>query len=183
MSEASYFLVSTSRLLLAEGRKLSRMKLPYLGLAAFVLMAVLWPQTLGYYTDTATPFTGYEFAANAMISISSLLAPIFIAIFAATLIATETASGTIRQVLCRPVSRLSFLTAKCLAGFIYAAVMIALGAAVIAVVGAVAIGCGTERDLMLGADVDGAEFWSWADIKNNGAVINPSVNPWNEEIE
>jgi len=28
--------------------------------------------------------------------------------------------------------------------------------------------------------VDGAESWSWADIKNNGSVENPSVNPWNE---
>lgn len=28
--------------------------------------------------------------------------------------------------------------------------------------------------------VDGAESWSWADIRNNGAVVNPSVNSWNE---
>lgn len=28
--------------------------------------------------------------------------------------------------------------------------------------------------------VDGAESWSWADIKNNGAVTNPTINPWNE---
>lgn len=29
--------------------------------------------------------------------------------------------------------------------------------------------------------VRGAESWSYADIRNNGAVQNPSVNPWNEE--
>jgi len=28
--------------------------------------------------------------------------------------------------------------------------------------------------------VDGAEIWSWADIRNNGAVDNPGVNQWNE---
>ncbi len=28
--------------------------------------------------------------------------------------------------------------------------------------------------------VDGAESWSWADIRNNGAVAVPEVNPWNE---
>ena len=28
--------------------------------------------------------------------------------------------------------------------------------------------------------VDGAESWSWADIKNNGVVTTPKVNPWNE---
>jgi hypothetical protein len=29
--------------------------------------------------------------------------------------------------------------------------------------------------------VDGTEAWSWADIRNNGAVAEPEVNPWNEE--
>lgn len=28
--------------------------------------------------------------------------------------------------------------------------------------------------------VDGAEGWSWADIRNNGAVAQPTANPWNE---
>ena len=31
--------------------------------------------------------------------------------------------------------------------------------------------------------VDGAESWSWADIKNNGAVQTPGVNPWNEALD
>lgn len=29
--------------------------------------------------------------------------------------------------------------------------------------------------------VEGAEAWSWADIRNNGAVTDPDVNPWNEK--
>ena len=29
--------------------------------------------------------------------------------------------------------------------------------------------------------VDGEQAWSWADIRNNGAVTNPGVNPWNEK--
>ena len=28
--------------------------------------------------------------------------------------------------------------------------------------------------------VDGAQSWSWADIRNNGAVLAPGVNPHNE---
>lgn len=28
--------------------------------------------------------------------------------------------------------------------------------------------------------VDGDRSWSWADIKNNGAVTEPSINPHNE---
>ena len=31
--------------------------------------------------------------------------------------------------------------------------------------------------------VDGAESWSWADIRNNGFVKNPGVNPHNEMQE
>ena len=29
--------------------------------------------------------------------------------------------------------------------------------------------------------VSGAGSWSWADIRNNGAVESPDVNPWNEQ--
>ncbi len=36
----------------------------------------------------------------------------------------------------------------------------------------------TEIQFLL--HVDGAENWSWADIRNNGAILNPGVNPWNE---
>ena len=28
--------------------------------------------------------------------------------------------------------------------------------------------------------VYGAESWSWADIRNNGSITNPTINPWNE---
>lgn len=31
--------------------------------------------------------------------------------------------------------------------------------------------------------VDGAEAWSWADIRNNGAVAAPEVNPHNERMD
>ena len=31
--------------------------------------------------------------------------------------------------------------------------------------------------------VQGAEGWSWADIRNNGAVTDPSVNPHNEAMD
>jgi hypothetical protein len=30
--------------------------------------------------------------------------------------------------------------------------------------------------------VKGAESWSWADIKNNGSVLNPGINPHNEYV-
>ena len=29
--------------------------------------------------------------------------------------------------------------------------------------------------------VSGADSGSWAQIKNNGAVENPDINPWNEQ--
>jgi hypothetical protein len=31
--------------------------------------------------------------------------------------------------------------------------------------------------------VEGDQVWSWADIRNNGAVTTPSVNPHNERQE
>lgn len=38
-------------------------------------------------------------------------------------------------------------------------------------------------EIQFSLHVDGAEAWSWADIRNNGAVTNPGVNPWNEAQE
>lgn len=37
-----------------------------------------------------------------------------------------------------------------------------------------------EGEISFLLHVDGAESWSWADIRNNGAVTNPGVNLWNE---
>ena len=37
-----------------------------------------------------------------------------------------------------------------------------------------------EGEIQFALHVDGAERWSWADIRNNGAVTTPGVNPWNE---
>ncbi len=30
--------------------------------------------------------------------------------------------------------------------------------------------------------IEGASTWSWADIQNNGAVDNPTTNPFNEIV-
>ncbi len=37
-----------------------------------------------------------------------------------------------------------------------------------------------EGEIPFNLHVDGAQSWSWADIRNNGAVAEPSVNPQNE---
>ena len=38
-----------------------------------------------------------------------------------------------------------------------------------------------DSEIKFSLHVDGAESWSWADIKNNGKVIIPSVNSHNEQ--
>lgn len=35
-------------------------------------------------------------------------------------------------------------------------------------------------EIQFGLYVEGAESWSWAGIRNNGAVTTPGINPWNE---
>lgn len=37
-----------------------------------------------------------------------------------------------------------------------------------------------KSEIQFNIHIEGAEQWSWADIKNNGAVDNPSVNLHNE---
>jgi len=38
-----------------------------------------------------------------------------------------------------------------------------------------------ELEIQFYLHVLGAESWSFADIRNNGAVTDPRVNPWNEQ--
>lgn len=35
-------------------------------------------------------------------------------------------------------------------------------------------------EIQFALHVAGAESWSWADIRNNGAVTKPAINPHNE---
>lgn len=37
-----------------------------------------------------------------------------------------------------------------------------------------------EDEINFYLHVLGGEVWSWADIRNNGAIDNPSINPHNE---
>jgi hypothetical protein len=37
-----------------------------------------------------------------------------------------------------------------------------------------------KGEIQFSLHIDGAESWSWADIKNNGSVLKPGVNSWNE---
>ncbi len=39
-----------------------------------------------------------------------------------------------------------------------------------------------DGEIQFHLHVAGAEPWSWADIKNNGRISNPGVNPWNEAV-
>lgn len=39
-----------------------------------------------------------------------------------------------------------------------------------------------QGEIYFDLHVYGAESWSWADIRNNGAVLNPIINPWNEKV-
>jgi len=38
-----------------------------------------------------------------------------------------------------------------------------------------------EGDIEFNLHVNGTKHWSWADIRNNGAVKHPGLNPWNEQ--
>jgi hypothetical protein len=40
-----------------------------------------------------------------------------------------------------------------------------------------------EGEIQFDLHVKGAQPWSWADIRNNGSVPNPGINPWNEAQE
>ncbi len=38
-----------------------------------------------------------------------------------------------------------------------------------------------EGEITFSLHIEGEKDWSWADIKNNGQVTSPSINPHNEK--
>jgi hypothetical protein len=40
-----------------------------------------------------------------------------------------------------------------------------------------------DGEIRFRISVRGAESWSWAEIENNEAVVDPSVNPHNETLD
>ena len=150
---------SAFSLSLIEYRKHSRTKLPYIGLVGAMIMACLWPYTLGYYTDTSTPLSGYERLGITMQAIVSMLCPVFTAIFAATLVAGETSHRTIHYVLIRPITRLAFLASKFLIAFAYAIVLLLTGAVIAAIVIAIQPGYYSSLDRALNVHIPAMQYW------------------------
>ena len=37
-----------------------------------------------------------------------------------------------------------------------------------------------DGEIEFSIHVKGKNSWSWADIRNNGAILEPTINPWNE---
>lgn len=109
---------ATGRLFRAEMTKVWRTKFPYFGLLASGLAALIAKQTA---TSAANPeeMTAAAYLALSLNLCSTLVAPIFIVVFAAMLVASETSRGTHRMVLPRPIRRSQFLTSKLLTGLSY----------------------------------------------------------------
>jgi ABC-type transport system involved in multi-copper enzyme maturation permease subunit len=117
------------RLFRAEMTKIWRTKFPYFGLLASALVAVIAKQIVdrNELADEAT-MSGY--LSVALNLCSTLVAPIFVVIFAAMLVSSETSRGTYRMVLPRPISRSAFLTSKLLTGLLYMILVFASNLAV-----------------------------------------------------
>src|SRR5690349_6426253 len=96
-----------SRLFLAEMTKVWRTKFPYFGLVAGALVALIAKQIVER-NEMADEVTMGGYLSVALNLCSTLVAPIFIVIFASMLVASETSRGTYRMVLPRPIHRSSF---------------------------------------------------------------------------
>jgi ABC-type transport system involved in multi-copper enzyme maturation permease subunit len=118
-----------------EIAKTVRTKIPYLGIVAVCLVCVVIFIFTRSLTDSDT-VNGWAFVGFAMQGAFSDVGLVFIAIFAALLLAEETGSGTARMVMSSPVWRWEFFVAKTLMGLLYVSAMYATGLIVAVVLGA-----------------------------------------------
>jgi len=132
-----------------ELRKLCAQKRTYLGLAAAVVVPVIFVVAL--LADSSggpdgVPFGSYVRETGLAIPLVSLafgsiwLIPLITALVAGDIVATEDQNGTLKTILTRSVERRQVFTGKLLAAFSYATVVLALFVATGLLLGGIAFG-------------------------------------------
>jgi len=105
--------------------KMLRLKLTYFFLACVVVVILFWGISSAYFfPDGSQPGTGYNFLLSSNQTTMSFLGIIFIMIFGSLLVSAETASGTLQTNLVNPISRLEFLSAKLVAGWLFSLLLV-----------------------------------------------------------
>jgi len=140
-----------------EFSKYARQKFPYLGMAAVILLALFWPRSMHHMGNPEVKPSGFEMTIKGAISAVTSVIPLFAVIFASVMVASETAGGTYRNILARPIRRATFLTAKILFSFGYVLLLVALYVVVAVPVISGQYGFGPIRD-------DGAVVYSFGRI-------------------
>ncbi len=112
-------------LLRTEGATAARRKLPYFGIFALALLALLIYFVAGRLTNTVT--NGWGYVAFSMQCLFADIGPLFVIVFSGMLLAEETGSGTIRAALVVPVQRWELFLAKAITAFAYTLVLSAAG--------------------------------------------------------
>jgi ABC-2 type transport system permease protein len=144
-----YRILTLTRL---ELYKLSRQKFSYLLIAFIVFNAALvgigsriFPALMASMSGGEGPsFDGYTFASIIATGTFSSAGAGTIAMlaFSGSMVASETESGTLRNILTRPVNRADFILAKALALFVYCLIIVAVTAILSITAGALLYGMG-----------------------------------------
>jgi ABC-type transport system involved in multi-copper enzyme maturation permease subunit len=109
-----------------EFSKFARQKFPYLGMVAVILLAIFWVRGIRQIASPGTEMNAFSLIVKGAISAVTSFIPLFAVIFASVLVASETDSGTYRNILSRPIRRTTFLTAKILFAFSYVFLLVVL---------------------------------------------------------
>jgi len=130
-----------------EMHKMFRFKLTYFFQTLAVGIILLWGLSAGFlFQDASRPGAGYYFLLTSTQTAISFLGTIFILIFGALLVSSETSGGTLQMILVNPVSRLEFLVAKLTTGWFFS-ILLALSMVLPAlVIGGIKFGYGNYAE-------------------------------------
>jgi ABC-2 type transport system permease protein len=157
-----------------ELRKLFTRKRTYIGFAAYLVFEIaLLSLMQGETVRTAARrkieragytfrenFTGPTVAASIMGTTMTVLGSLYIALVAGEIVAKEVEDGTMRMLLCRPISRLRILTVKLATCLLYTCAITVFIASTAMVIGVLVEGPGNFLIMPLKEDfVVSYEFW------------------------
>lgn len=110
--------------LLNELTKFTRQKFTWVGLAVVVVLAFFWVRFMMMVPGSGEELNGYLVVIQGTMGMVTLVIPLFAVIFASVVVASETAGGTYRNILGRPIRRSTFLTVKILFACAYALLLL-----------------------------------------------------------
>jgi ABC-type transport system involved in multi-copper enzyme maturation permease subunit len=148
----------TKEILKIEIFKLFRNRINYVYIAAVLITPIVSSFGLRMIENTKNSGTGYSYVLLSLQTLSTMIIPIMLLLFAASTVSSEKTTGTIRNILVSGYSKAQFISSKIIASLIFLLILMSIAATTTILIGYFSFGFGniTEDGFLI---LKQSQFW------------------------